>query len=192
MKFKTLLLSTLSFFLIINLTFFWEGFLGLFAFPAFIILFLIFIILTGVLVFQIFEGFTERFRSTKRNIIITVMSFSLGLIVYEPFGIIDFEKFEGEDLFIAQREGVANCTTILKLKKDGNFTERTVCFGIDKSKGKYILKGDTLKFISSDYYKFGLIKLIASPQKNMFGDLILFRSLNDSTPQILFITKNNL
>jgi hypothetical protein len=45
----------------------------------------------------------------------------LGLIVAKPNGIIPFEKFESKDLFVACQEGVASCTTNLRLKENNQF-----------------------------------------------------------------------
>ena len=82
-----------------------------------------------------------------------------------PRGIIDFRKFEGPNLILAVYKGVANCTTMLEIKKDNRFIQRSICFGVDEFSGRYELKGDTItmyfdkKTNSVSRTAYGIIKL---------------------------------
>jgi hypothetical protein len=103
-----------------------------------------FLVLTGILIRQIYFTIKERFGDKKRLSLIALMSLILILAVFYPFGIINFERFEGNNLLFAQIEGSANCTVTFKFKADFTFTKRTICFGIEDVSGTYQLKGDTV------------------------------------------------
>ena len=107
---------TLILFLIINTSYYWEGEFGIFAFPIFIILFILFFLLCIELIRQIYISIRDKFTEKRRNFLLTFMFITLTLIIIKPTGIINFEKLEGENLYFAQAEGAANCTSTLKLK----------------------------------------------------------------------------
>ena len=107
---------TLILFLIINTRHYWEGEFGIFAFPIFIILFILFFLLCIELIRQIYISIRDKFTEKRRNFLLTFMFITLTLIIIKPTGIINFEKLEGENLYFAQAEGAANCTSTLKLK----------------------------------------------------------------------------
>ncbi|MVZ65372.1 hypothetical protein GQF61_05855 [Sphingobacterium sp. DK4209] len=111
MKNKGLLLTIIIFFLIVNTTYYWEGKLGFFAFPAFLILVIIFLGLGVALTRQIYFLIKEKFTDKKRIIIIGLLTLVLLLTFKKPFGLIDFDKLEGGNVLIAKREGSANCMT---------------------------------------------------------------------------------
>ena len=150
------------------------------------------------LLYQFIQIIIERFKLKQRIVLITVMTIVLALTIYKPFGLINFEKLEGEDLLIAGREGAANCTTTIKFKTNNKFIERNVCFGVDVTIGEYSIRNDTIKFDNisfkkeKKYYKFAVIRPTLTKNKNLLGDLILFRGLNDTLPLTLYITKNEL
>ncbi|MDN5215787.1 hypothetical protein QQ020_27160 [Fulvivirgaceae bacterium BMA12] len=113
----------------------------------------------------------------------------------KPNGIISFDQFEGEDLFIAQREGAANCMTTFKLKPNNKFKERSVCFGVSETRGSYKILNDTIFFSESaprgdeEYYKFAIL------QKSKFRDeiaLFRYRNRSDTIGHELWIMKNDL
>ena len=126
------------------------------------------------------------------------MGLLLGLIAIKPFGIVNFEKFEGKDLFIGWQEGTANCSTTLKLKENKKFTITSFCFGEDKIRGTYSLKGDTikLKFSSLDSmiksYEYGIYKPYAGPNKKIVGEILMYTSKKDTMPYPLTVFKNEL
>lgn len=196
LKNKGLIITTIVFFLFVNLNHFWEGEMGILAFPIFIFLAIVFLVLAIICLIQIGKGFKEKFSNRKRNWTIGIMAISLGLIFLKPNGIINFDKLEGEDLFIAQREGAANCMTTFKLKPNNKFKERSVCFGVSEARGNYKIKNDTIFFSdvsvprgNEEYYEFGILK------KSKYRDekaLFRYRSRSDTIGNELWITKNEI
>jgi hypothetical protein len=80
-------------------------------------------------------------------------------------GLVDFDKLEGDELLVAEREGSANCMTVLKLKDDLSFRERNVCFGVTETTGTFHIQNDTIFFSNvnlgrheGEFYKFAVIK----------------------------------
>lgn len=109
----------------------------------------------------------------------------------KPNGMINFDRLAGKDLLIAEREGAANCMTVLKFKDNHTFIERNVCFGIKEIKGSYEIKGDTLLFINvhvgrmdESYYPYAVVK---NPDT-----LVLYGNNKDLVSRALRITKNEL
>jgi hypothetical protein len=199
MKQKGLLITTLLFFLIINTNYFWEGKLGLFAFPTFFILVIVYLVLGILLLRQLIFSYKEKFRDRQRLIIIGVMIVVLTVTLLKPDGLINFDKLQGKDLLIAEREGAANCMTILKLKENNTFIARSVCFGVSEIKGDYEQKEDTIYFKNvgfvrheSGYYKFAVIKNYDTKKMKYIGDIIMYKSFSDTTGLDFWITKNEL
>ncbi len=64
----------------------------------------------------------------------------------KPTGLIDWEKFEGENLMVAEMEGTANCRVIIKLRENNIFKYSKSCFGIDFHFGTYKLSNDSIYF----------------------------------------------
>ncbi|MBW8523128.1 hypothetical protein K0U91_10145 [Chryseobacterium chendengshani] len=145
-KYSLQLTLTFLLLLLINTSFYWEGDLGILAFPAFFILFIIYFILSIEFIRQVYISFRDKFVDKPRNILLLYMSLCLILIIIKPNGLINFDQLEGEDRIIAHAEGVANCTSRLKLKDCGKFTFESVCFGFEKSKGEYKIIKDTVYF----------------------------------------------
>ncbi|ESU20210.1 hypothetical protein FEDK69T_30250 [Flavobacterium enshiense DK69] len=196
MKNKTLLICTIIFFLIVNTNYYWEGIIGKLAMLFSLLLILIFAILCFIFFYQIFKSIKEKFTSKLRNISIVVLIIVLGLTFYKPNGIVDFEKLDGKDLLIAERGGVADCSIVFKLKENNHFFQRNVCFGIEKTTGKYSIKNDTIYFSNislrkKDYYKFGVI-IREKKHNKMLGEISLYKTKTDKMPLKIFITKNNL
>jgi hypothetical protein len=165
LKNKGLLITTIIFFIIVNTTYYWEGKFGLFAFPAFLVLVVVYLGLAISLVIIIFLAVKEKLVYKSRLLLIGLLTIVLALTFYKPFGLINFDKLEGDNLLIAEREGAANCMTTLKLKDDFTFRERTVCFGITEIKGNYHLQNDTIFFDNvsvgrheDEFYKFAVIE----------------------------------
>ena len=199
MKNKGILITTILFFLIVNTTYYWEGKLGLFAFPAFLILAVAYFIFAIALIQQIYFAFKEKFKNNFRLITIRVLTFVLALTFIKPFGLVDFDTLEGDTILIAEREGSANCMTTLKLKDDFTFRERNICFGVTEILGKYHLRNDTIYFDTvnvgrneSEFYKFAVISQTKSVNDKFLGKLVRYKSVNDTIEHELWITKIDL
>ena len=199
MKNKILLLTAFILLLIVNTAFFWEGKLGSFAMVLSLILVVVYGVLITSLLYQIYLAIQEKFKSTQRLISISIAAVVLVLIYFKPYGIINFEKLQGNDLLIAEREGAANCYTTLKLKENNKFSEKSICFGVSEITGKYSIKGDSIFFSDvqlgrdkSEYYQFAVIKQSASENKKIIGELKRFMNYSDTLPHELWITKNEL
>ena len=199
MKNKGILITTILFFLIVNTTYYWEGKLGLFAFPAFLILAVAYFIFAIALIRQIYFAFKEKFKNNFRSLTIGVLTLVLALTFIKPFGLVDFDKLEGDNVLVAEREGAANCMTTIKLKDDFTFSERSVCFGVTETKGNYHLQNDTIYFDNvsvgrheNEFYKFAVIEPSKFNKDGKHFDLKRYKSLTDTVGHELWITKNEL
>ena len=199
MKNKGLFITTLIFFLAINTTYYWEGKLGLFAIPTFLILVVVYIGLAIALVRQIYLAVKEKLTNKPRLLTIGLLTIILALTFFKPFGLIDFDKLEGGDVLIAEREGAANCMTTLKLKDDFTFRERNVCFGVTEIKGSYHLQDDTIYFDNvelgrheNEFYKFAVVTPSKFNKDGKHFDLTRYNSSTDTIGHELWITKNEL
>ena len=179
-----------------NLSHFWDGKLGIWAVPVFVLLIIVFIVLSILCFIQIAKAVKEKFSNGSRVWSVVVMVLCLSLVYIKPKGIIDFEKYEGEDLLVASREGAANCTITLKLKDNHNFKEKSVCFGVTEVTGKYTVRNDTIFFTDvkvprgdEESYEFAVLKKMKnSDVKSLFR----YRNMNDTIGNELWITKNEL
>lgn len=199
LKNKGLLITTIIFFLIVNTTYYWEGKLGLFAFPVFLLLAAVYLGLVVALIRQIYFLIKEKIKVKTRLISIGLLTVVLILTFLKPFGLIDFDKLEGEDVLVAQREGAANCNTTLKLKDDFTFIERTVCFGVTEIKGEYRLQNDTIYFDNvsfgrqeSDFYMFAVVQPSKFSNSGKQFDLIRYQNFQDTIGHTLWVTKNEI
>lgn len=123
----------------------------------------------------------------------------LGLTFLYPGGLINFSRLERDSVFIAQREGAANCMTTLKLRDDKTFIERNVCLGVTETTGTYNIKGDTIFFekvslgrYKNEYYRFAVIKNRETKSEKYLGDLVRYKDISDTTGIVLWIIKNEL
>lgn len=187
------------FFLLVNTTYFWEGKLGILAMPAFLILLIVYVVLAIGLIIQLIHAFRERLNKRHRIFTIGFVSSILILTALKPFGLVNFDKFSGKDLLIAQREGAANCMTTFKLKENNKFSERSVCFGVSEISGDYVIINDTIYFKNvnfprhdSAYYEFALIVPSRYETTNNKFDLIRYESKYDTVGHELWIIKNDI
>ncbi len=199
MKNERLIITTIIFFLIVNTTYYWEGKLGLFHFPVFLILVVIYFGLGLALIRQIYILIREKFRDKTQLINIGLLTIVLTLTFLKPWGLIDFEKLEGNNVLVAEREGSANCMTTLKLKDDFTFSERSVCFGVTEITGEYHIQNDTIYFDNvslsrdeNEFYKFAIIGPSKFKKDGKHFDLTRYKSLTDTIGHELWITKNEL
>ena len=195
MKHKALTVTAIIFFLILNTRYYWEPEIGSLSFPAFLLLGLVFIVLAIILIVQTYFAYRENFRARGRLVAIVTLAAVLLAIVIKPAGIIDFNRWEGKDLLVAEQEGGGGCHTILRLKEHGRFKERSVCFGVDEVTGNYTLRNDTIYFDhvklrrsgKEEYFRFAVIN-----KNNKRFDLIRYKDQNDTAGKGLFITRNEL
>ncbi|MDT3401602.1 hypothetical protein [Mucilaginibacter terrae] len=199
MKNKGLVISAVVLFLLVNTSYYWEGQLGVLAFPADLLLVIAFLILAIALIRQFYFSIKERFKNKHRSIIMGLLTITLGLILYRPGGLIDFDKLEGNDVLMAEREGAANCMTVFKLKDNFTFKERSVCFGVVEVKGRYSLKNDTIYFnnvktglYTDGFYMFAVITPSIYQKDGKHFDITLFKNKGDSLGYTLPITKSEL
>lgn len=197
MKNKRFVFIAIIFFLIINTTYYWQGKIGTWAFPLYMILLIVYFILTVGLISQIYISVREKFKNKSRLSAIVILTIVLVLILIKPFGIIDFDKFEGENISVAEREGSANCMTTVTLKNNLAFKQRGVCFGVTEINGRYYLQNDTIYFQNvelrggeNEYFKFAVIRTSKLEKDGKQSSLILFRNLKDTVGIKLGITKN--
>jgi hypothetical protein len=199
LKNKGLIITTIIFFLTVNTIYYWEAKLGLLAFPTFLILVVIYLGLGVALIRQIYILIKEKLTEKTRLINIGLLTLVLILTFLKPFGLIDFDKLEGDNVLVAEREGAGNCMITLKLKDDFTFSERSVCFGVTEIKGDYHLQNDTIYFDNvtlgrheNEFYKFAVIEPSKFNKDGKHFYLIRYKSLTDTIGQELWITKNEL
>ncbi|MES2690347.1 MAG: hypothetical protein V4658_08090, partial [Bacteroidota bacterium] len=66
MRNKGLILTTIVFFLTVNTIYYWEVWLGLFAIPAYLLVFIVFLGLVIAFIRQVYLSIKERFTDTHR------------------------------------------------------------------------------------------------------------------------------
>jgi hypothetical protein len=186
-------ITTLIFFAIINTLYFWEHLLKSWGMLLVLILVPAFLILSVVLLRQCLLLIREKFSNRPRIITVVIASVALGLTAFFPGGLINYDKWEGTDWLVAQREGAANCMTTFRLKTNSKFTEESVCFGVDRKKGTYEIRNDTIylfyKQQQADNYRFGIIKPdTLGTTINQKGQLHVFIKKDDPYPLWLKIT----
>ena len=199
MRNKGIIITTLVFFLLVNTTYFWEGKLGLIAFPLFLILVIVYIGLVVGFLRQLYFAIREKFKNKQRLVILTILVTVITLTFFRPHGFIDFDKLQGADLLVASREGGGNCTTTLKLKESNRFIERSVCFGVKEIKGTYMIQNDTIYFenvelgcVENEFYEYAVIKKSRFNKDSTSLELVRYRNVNDTIGHELWITKNEL
>jgi hypothetical protein len=117
------------------------------------------------LIRQVYLLVKEKFSNKNRLVLIGLLTIALTLTFLIPFGLINFDKLEGNNVLVAEKEGAANCMTTLKLKDDFTFRERSVCFGVTEIKGNFHIENDTIYFDNvslgrheNEFYKFAVIE----------------------------------
>ena len=163
-----------------------------------LLLIIYFLLLVALLLIQAYFSIREKFNNRQRLFVAALMTVVLALSFLYPGGLINFDKLESDSILIAQREGVANCMTTLKLRQDCSFTERNVCFGVTETTGTYKIKGDSVFFENislgrnkSNFYKFAVIKKQEINTKKYSGDLVRYKDYSDTTGLALQIIKND-
>lgn len=183
MKSKTVTIISIVFFTLVNISYFIEKLPGLWDFSIAIIIILGFLLLSGIIIEQSIHLLIEKFRNKSRIISTVILIGTLTITGLFPNGIINYEDLEGEDLLIANLEGVANCQTVIKIKKNNKFIQTSLCFGVEKWNGTHQIIGDTIKLNYRDTldlgnYKFayGLIKMTNNKEYIKIGQIFMFPS----------------
>lgn len=199
MKNKGIMITTIIFFLLVNTNYYWKGKLGILAFPAFLILFLLYFGLGIALIRQIYFLIKEKFTYKIRLINIGLLTLVLTLTFLKPFGLLNFDELEGHTILIAEREGAANCMITLKLKENFTFREQSVCFGVTEIKGDFHLQNDTIYFDNvnvdrseNEFYMFAVITPSEFKKDGKHFDLTRYKSFTDTIGNKLWITRNEL
>lgn len=199
MKNKGIMITTIIFFLLVNTTYYWKGKLGILAFPAFLILFLLYFGLGIALIRQIYFLIKEKFTYKIRLINIGLLTLVLTLTFLKPFGLLNFDELEGHTILVAEREGAANCMITLKLKENFTFREQSVCFGVTEIKGDFHLQNDTIYFDNvnvdrseNEFYMFAVITPSEFKKDGKHFDLTRYKSFTDTIGNKLWITRNEL
>jgi len=196
-KYKKQIIATLIFFFLINTAYYWEGMLGIFAMITFLLLAVCFLVLAVLLLRNFYLAIREKVKDKYRLFLIGLMTAVLALVFFFPHGMVNFEKFESDSVLIAEREGVANCMTTLKLRENNTYKRREVCFGVSETTGTYEIKGDTI-FLESNsfgrgngYYELALIEREGLKNGKYPGSL-KFIDNSGKIVGILAIVKNEL
>lgn len=185
---KPSLIVTICFFLLLHTSDFWGPSVG----PFFLLIMLIFLgaflFVLGFFLVHIYYSIREKFQSKAQNISLLITSLVIGITIYAPLGILKYETFTADNILVAGREGAANCHTVVRLKKDGSFTETSFCFGPSRTTGTFKMKNDTIWFSSSDmFYEFGIIGPSLVDSSRVY--LNLHRNEKDKMPNFLLIQK---
>jgi hypothetical protein len=167
--------------------------------PAALLLVAFYLGLFIALLRQLFLVIKEKFKDRERFVTLTILTTVLVLTYFKPFGLIDFDKLQGNDILIAQQEGAVNCMTIFKLKKNNKFREKNICFGTLETKGDYRIQNDTIFFenvifgrYENGFYKFAVIRPSKYAKSSNRFDLIRYKDYNDTIGHELKIIKNDL
>jgi hypothetical protein len=199
LKNKKLITTIIVFFIIVNTAYYWKGKLDFLTFPTFFVLFIVYVGLCIALIRENYFAFKDNFKDKKRILTIGLLIPVLALTFLKPFGFINFEEFEGKNILIAEREGVAGCKMTLKLKKNNDFTAKSICFGMTEIKGNYKLKNDTIYFENvelgrgeKEFYEFAIIEPLKFYTNNKHFVLLSYKSKNDTIGHRLKIILNEL
>ena len=188
-KQKRLIYIGVIFFLIINPSYYWTKYVNFFLLLFLLLLFgFTYIYLIAKFFIRLNGAFREKFNNKSNLTAIIVVGVVLVLISLRPYGIINYDELEGENLFVANMEGVANCETYLKLKDNNKFKYTSYCFGIDEIRGVYELDGDTIFFFpkKQDYHLYNYA-IIRNSNK-----LMMYHNESDSLRLPFTILENNL
>ncbi|WP_125185425.1 hypothetical protein [Botryobacter ruber] len=198
MKNKSIIISSILFFLLFNTSFLWQKLPGLWDLGIIAVLVIAFLALAVVLLVQFTLLIFGKFKSKKKNISTAVLAFVLLITVIFPFGVYNPNHFEEPNLIFARLESTANCTSSLKIRKENRFSYTSVCFGFDDYNGTYEIVGDTIKLLYDDKSPFnskvayGIVELDSVATDTHKGTLWYHRSLEDEKPMPLAILEYDL
>lgn len=81
----------------------------------------------------------------KVKILLIIIPILFTSLLY-PNGLVNWEKLESKNLFVASYRGTVNCRTYLKLRANNVLKVSSYCFGAEHAWGKYAIKDDTIFF----------------------------------------------
>lgn len=145
-----------GFFVFIQLLYYWERSRGI-SFSLMAILMAVYTAICIMWLYQLYRSAKERFRNYKRNRLFILLIIVILAVAYKPYGFIDFETIEGNDVLVATHRG-SGCNLTLRLKADSTYTTRYVCFEISKTHGRYIVRNDTIIFEGDDSYDYAVLQ----------------------------------
>lgn len=193
-KSKSLVVISITLFLILNTLYFWDKYLGPFNLLIFFIVVGTYIFLSACLLYHIIRSAIERLKDKSRLHLVALMAVILILIAWKPFGIIDYKQFEAKSLLIAEIEGAANCHSVLKLKENNHANIRHVCFGIEENEGTYRVSNDTvfLKFQADTLYSGFAVITVDTLANGKITEGFDLHIPNRKRPIQFWITQNEL
>lgn len=171
---KKILIAIVAYTIIWNSQYLWEYLPGLFDIGIVLLLMIMIVVLVLIGIYQAYKYVSEENKTKYRLVNIGLIAVIAILSYFKPLGIIDFKRFEGENILYAMREGVANCTTSIRLKEGNRFKMTSICFGIDHFWGNYEIIEDTIKF---HYDKIS--------EENKRDDYAIMQIVNDTTDKRL-------
>lgn len=177
---KKILIATIVYVLLWNTQYFFEQLSG----PSSLIILLILLIalfyLISIALFLLVKFILKKPKNKFSLINIGFIFLVAILSWFKPFGIIDFYKFEGENILIAMEEGSTYASAI-RLKEGNIFKKTTTSFGIiDHQWGNYTIVNDTIKFHYNDETlenkedDYAILKLENDFKKGGYGELQYF------------------
>ncbi|GAA4461107.1 hypothetical protein GCM10023093_05160 [Nemorincola caseinilytica] len=177
-------------FLLVNTFYFWQGAASFF---MFLFMFLLFVVLSVLLVAQVGKAIIERFGDRRRLLTVAILCIVLGSAVYAPLGLINYDALQGDDMLVAEREGVAGCLTRLRLKTNGKYLKTVGCFGVTRHKGNYTIVHDTIFFDKGATHDKMMHDLAIVRRDTIFGDTLMRLYYADDTDAYeMRITQNKL
>ena len=192
------------FFLTVSTTYYWEGKLGLFTLPVFIILVIIYLWLGISLFRQIHLFIKEKYTVKTRLITIGSITFVLILTFSKPYTflklwtLMDLVDLENDNVLVANRYCEVKPIATFKLKSNYTFRERTARFGVSEMNGTYRISNDTIYFENVKrgkqediQYEFGVIEELETYSENKYA-LKLYKNKNDTLGFNYYIARNEL
>lgn len=198
MKNKGIIIVAVILFLVINTIDYWAASIGSWVFQTLLFLSVIYLLLIIAWFRQMIFLFKEKWRNKSRLINTILLALILGLIGYIFPDRTALYPSDQPYILIAGREGAANCTTTIKLKKDFTFKVQDICFGIRVVVGKYRIMNDTIYLAydengesKGERYQFARIEELKYATGNPLA-LKLYRDQYDTAGFDYFIMKNEL
>jgi len=172
MRSRKLILISLLLLILLQTSYFWPRIGNGFEIIMALLVVVMYVFVLAVSIYFVYKSVRERFCDRQRNRSLVVGCSVLILSFFFPSGIIDFERFEPPDLLIASYEGVANCTTTLKLKPENKCVLISICFGLNETRGTYRLWNDTIRIHFEDDSTFAILKrdsVSGQPMSVLYG-----------------------
>lgn len=185
-------------------SYYWEGKLGLFTFPVFIILVIIYLGLGITLFRQIHLLIKEKYTVKSRLInistitLVLILTFSKPFVFLKNFYLMEFVDIESGNVLVANRYCESKRIETFKLKSNFTFSEKNVYYGVSEVNGTYRISNDTIFFDNVKrgkqediQYEFGVIEELETYTELKYA-LKLYKDKNDTIGFNYYITKNKL